>query len=133
MRMFSKLLAAAVAAVLSFAATPSAHAQPTEVLLLPIASTWRYNHMDCLDAVGWAATNYDDTVGNWASGVGGFTGGETRVEALVGVNTSVLPAPNAAGRLGRAMYFRTQFTINSTAGVSLVFSNRLDDNAAYYL
>lgn len=133
MRMHSKLLAAAGAAVLTVLATLSARAQPSEVVVLPIASSWRYNHMDCLNAVAWAATNYDDTIGNWAAGTGGFTGGETDPNALVGVSTTTLPAPNAVGRSGRAMYFRTTFSVHTAIGVSLVFSNRLDDNAAYYI
>jgi uncharacterized repeat protein (TIGR03806 family) len=133
MRTISRRFCGAVALLGFIVSSSELRAQPTEILLLPIASPWRYNHVDCLDAVAWTATNYNDTVGNWTNATGGFTGGETRAEALLGVNTSTLPAPNAAGRLGRAMYFRTRFNIDSTANVSLVFSNRLDDNAAFYL
>jgi len=133
MRLMSRKLAAVLGALMILNFAPGLRAQPVETNLVSLNAVWRYNHADCLDAVGWMATNYNDTIGNWLSGPGGFTGGETRVEALVGVTTTTLPAPNAVGRSGRAMYFRTTFNVASTAALSLIFSNRVDDNAAFYL
>ena len=118
---------------LSLVAAVRVQAQGTNFALINLNSTWRYNHADCLDGVAWTNSAYDDSAGNWLSGPGGFTGGETRPEALLGVSTTTVPAPNSGTRAGRATYFRTRFTLESTAAVSLVFSNRLDDNAAFYL
>ena len=108
-------------------------AQPVETNLLPLNASWRYNHTDCLDGVPWTATGYDDTVVNWTNAPGGFTGGETRPEALLGVTTTTLPAPGSGTRAGRAMYFRTKFNVPFTGNLSLVFSNRIDDNAVFHL
>ncbi len=110
----------------------AAQAQPVETNLLPLTASWRYNHADCLDGIPWTTAGYDDSGANWASGPGGFTGGETNVAALVGVTTTSLPAPNGT-RAGRAMYFRTKFSVTTTNNVSLVFSNRIDDDAVFYL
>jgi hypothetical protein len=109
-------------------------AQPLETNLLPLNATWRYNHADCLDGVPWTTAAYDDTTVNWTAGPGGFTGGEANTAALLGVTTTSLPAPNSVTRTaGRAMYFRTKFSVTSTANLSLVFSNRIDDDAVFYL
>jgi glucose/arabinose dehydrogenase/mono/diheme cytochrome c family protein len=114
------------------AALANAPAQEIRTTVLAMNATWRYNHADCLDGVSWTAPDYNDSGPNWLAGLGGFTGGETRVEALLGVSTTTLPAPGGT-RGGRAFYFRTRFTLGSVANVSLIFSNRLDDNAAFYL
>ena len=97
---------------------------------------WKYKFDSvyvCQDgqSPAWETTAFDDS--SWLSGPGGFTGGETRATALIGVNTTTLPAPVAAGIAGKRANFRTHFNIVSTAGVSLTFSNRIDDNAAFFL
>jgi len=79
----------------------------------------------------WESIAFDDST--WLSGPGGFTGGETRATALVGVNTTTLPAPTAGTIAGKRGNFRTHFTMASVVGVSLTFSNRIDDNVAYFL
>lgn len=111
-----------------------AGAQAVQTNLLSLNAAWRYNHTTCLDGVPWATTNYDDSVlNNWTNAAGGFTGGEANAAALVGVSTTTLPAPNSGTRAGRAMYFRTRFNAPFTSNLSLTFSNRIDDNAAFYL
>ncbi len=90
------------------------------------------DNMFCL-AAGWEAAGFDDS--GWSSGPGGFTGGETTaatVTSLAGwLNTSTLPAPTALG--GRPYYFRTHFTLGSTNDLSLIFTNRIDDQAVWYI
>ena len=130
---FSRLRAGLLLAV-ALAWPTATQAQPLETNLLSLNASWRYNHTNCFSDASWTATNYDDSnLNNWTNAPGGFTGGETRPEALLGVTTSTLPAPNNGTRAGRAMYFRTRFNVNSTANLSLVFSNRIDDNAVFHL
>ena len=98
--------------------------------IFPLTNVWRYN-TTCLDSTGWEQPGYDDST--WASGPGGFTGGENNAGLLPILNTRTLPAPNAAGRNGAAMYFRTHFTVSSSTNLSLIFSNAIDDAAVFYL
>src|SRR5882672_4576616 len=61
-----------------------------------VDAVWKYKFdsaYECLDGTNWEQPGFDDST--WASGPGGFTGGETRAAALIGVNTTTLPAPTA--------------------------------------
>ena len=83
----------------------------------------------CLNGTGWETSGFDDS--SWPSAPGGFTGGETSAASLVGVTTTTLPAPTPSQ--GRPQYFRTHFTMGSIANTSLILSNRIDDQAVFYL
>src|SRR6185503_4832804 len=97
-------------------------------LLFNTNKVWAY-YSNCLDtATDWMQPNYDD--GDWPTGPGRFTGGETAAASLVGVTTTTLVPPATTGPnrvAGGAFYFRTHFSIASTNNVTLVTSNRVDD------
>ena len=101
--------------------------------IFPTNKVWKYMASTdtgfCLNGTGWETTGYDDS--GWPEAPGGFTGGETAAAALVGVTTRTLPAPTTSG--GRPQYFRTHFNLASTAGISLILSNRIDDQAVFYI
>jgi hypothetical protein len=94
--------------------------------LLTMTASWRYNQTANLDGVNWMAPGYDDSA--WPFG-----------PALLYVETAALPEPkNTPLTLGTPQrltyYFRTYFNYTgAVAGVSLVFSNLIDDGAVFYL
>jgi hypothetical protein len=94
--------------------------------LLNMTASWRYNQTANLDGVNWMAPGYNDSA--WPSG-----------PALLYVETAALPEPkNTLLTLGVPQrityYFRTYFNYTgSVSGVSLVFSNLIDDGAVFYL
>jgi hypothetical protein len=95
-------------------------------------STWRYEYRNpyvCLDGVNWQASAYDDS--GWQEAIGGFTGNETAGGALVGVTTTTLPAPPDVG--GQRASFRKHFNLTNVSGLSLILSNRIDDNAVFWI
>lgn len=107
-----------------------------EFNILPVNKVWKYmaetnSQTFCLQGTGWEQEDFDDS--SWPSGPGGFTGGEnTSGTSLAGLlNTTNLPAPTAG--LGRPQYFRTHFNVPNPAGLLLVLSNRIDDQAVFYL
>lgn len=88
-----------------------------------IANVWKYEQSNNLDSVNWKVPAYDDSA--WPSGA-----------ALLYSETNALVAPrNTPLTLGRTTYyFRTRFNFSgSTVGLSLTFSNRVDDGAVFYL
>jgi hypothetical protein len=91
--------------------------------LININGSWRYNQTANLDGQNWTAAAFNDSA--WPSG-----------SALLAVETAALPAsiqtPLTIGRT--TYYFRSYFNLTgSVAGVSLVFSNLIDDGAVFYL
>ncbi len=109
-------------------------------LIIPTNQTWRYivptSTTFCLNGTGWETTGFDDST--WAGpSPGGFTGGETTaatVTSLAGwLNTTTLPAPNGATIQGTPYYFRTHFNLATTNGLTLLFTNRVDDQAVWYI
>ena len=98
--------------------------------ILPRTNVWRYQ-TNCQAGNGWETVAFNDSA--WPSGPGGFTGGETTAALLAQCATTNLPAPNAGGAGGRPNYFRTHFNVASTAGLSLTFSNAVDDGARVFL
>ena len=123
-------LAAALVCLAALLST--AHAQLTQVF--GPTDPWKYDFA-CHDVDNWQTTIYDDS--SWSSGPGGFTGGENTpatLTLLTGLlNTTSLPAPFTLFPAGHAMYFRKHFNIADIGGVSLVFSNGIDDGATFYL
>jgi hypothetical protein len=106
--------------------------------IFPVNKVWKYMAVTnpptfCLDGSGWETSPYDDSL--WPSGPGGFTGGENTAATLTSLagllNTTTLPAPNGGG--GRPQYFRTHFNVTTAAGLTLTLSNRIDDNAVFYI
>jgi hypothetical protein len=127
-----KTTAFAIAIMAMAGQMTSALAQHTNVF--PNTNVWKYmatasDTSFCLNGTGWETAAYDDS--SWPSAPGGFTGGETSAAALVGVTTTSLPAPTPSQ--GRPQYFRTHFSVGPVSGLSLILSNRIDDQAVFYL
>src|SRR5829696_6686387 len=99
------------------------HAQ-NQVVLFGLTNTWRYNETTSYDGTNWTAPSFDDSTS--PSGRGVFAQ-ET--------NTFVASRTNTVLTLGRTTYyFRTSFNFtNGPLGVTLIFSNILDDGAVFYL
>lgn len=102
-----------------------AEAQTLGVNLFGLTNAWRYNQTTSYDGSNWTARTFDDSL--LPSGRG--------VLAQETANAFVTDKTNTVLTLGRiTYYFRTHFTFNySPAGVSLTFSNIVDDGAVYYL
>lgn len=105
----------------------------------PLNTTWRYQTNN-LDGVNWQAPNYDDS--SWSNGVGALWV-DTR-NPIPANSTNLIPNFASGTRMrplfGQAQYpmttyyFRKTFVFsNDPAGVSLIFSNYIDDGAIFYL
>ena len=110
-----------ILASLIFSATVRAQNQ---VILFNLTNSWKYNQTTSYDGSNWTARTFDDSV--LLSG-----------QAVLGVETNsfVMPLIRTPLTLGRmTYYFRTHFNFtNSVTGVSLTFSNIVDDGAVFYL
>ena len=100
--------------------------QSIETILFGFTNSWRYNQTTSYDGVNWTARGFDDSALAIGRGVLGLedTG-----------NPFVIPLTNTVLALGRTTYyFRTHFTLtNIVPGMSLKFSNVVDDGAVFYL
>ena len=109
-------------------AGPGGHAiaQPVEQVIFSLTNTWRYNQTTSYDGVNWTAPDFDDAALPAGRGV-------LAVEDTG--NPFVIARTNTILTLGRlTYYFRTRFNFtNSPGGVSLTFSNLVDDGAVFYL
>jgi hypothetical protein len=97
--------------------------------VISMTGNWKYSTNN-LDAVNWKTLDYNE------SGWQGPSSGAFHIENSAGsfptLNT-VLP-PGFVTPIFRTYYFRTPFQFSgSSAGVSLTFSNYIDDGAAFYL
>ena len=125
MRCLVARLALVTATLLGFVVTvTTGHAQ-AETILFGFTNVWRYDENVSFDAADWTAPTFDDSV--LAAG-GGVLAYETN-------NTFVTSQTNTVLTLGRnTYYFRTHFNFtNSPVGVTLIFSNIVDDGAVFYL
>lgn len=112
--------AAVVALVICCASLP---AQSASTVIFAITNVWRYNQTANLDGINWKTNSYNDS--SWPSGPG-----------LLYYETNVLVSPrNTQLNIGRnTYYFRTHFNLtNASANKVLVFSNKIDDGAIFYL
>ena len=97
--------------------------------IFPLTQVWKYTTNN-LDGVAWKAPAYNDA-GWLGQGAGLLYVLENRVE--VSPRNTVMP-PLAGTSIPRTYYFRTHFNFGgSTAGLSLMFSNYVDDGAVFYL
>jgi hypothetical protein len=100
--------------------------------LLDLTNTWAYTTND-LDGVNWTGANYDDSA--WTgSGPGllwiDLSGPNPGIPFL---DTELPPDPDT-GFPYITYYFRTHFSYtNSLSGVTLLFTNYVDDGAVFYL
>jgi exopolysaccharide biosynthesis protein len=107
-------------------------------LAFTLNSAWKYQTNN-LDGVNWQAPGYDD--GGWSNGVGALWA-DTRVNIPNSTNTipnfasgtRMRPLPGQAQYPMTTYYFRKTFVFsNDPVGVSLIFSNYIDDGAIFYL
>lgn len=97
-------------------------------LVLPLNTGWKYATNN-LDGVNWRAPAYPET--GWALPSPALLVAGT-TDPNVQPKNSVLPMNGAS--VFRTYYFRTHFAFSgSTNGLSLVFSNYVDDGAVFYL
>ncbi len=120
-----RILSMACCLALLLLASPS-RAQITETILVRLTNSWRYNQTASYDGTNWTATNFNDSALPLGRGV-------LALEAAA--NAFVTARTNTVLTLGRiTYYFRTTFVHNGgVGGVSLVFSNLIDDGAVFYL
>ena len=101
--------------------------------IFPFTQVWKYETNN-LDGVQWVSKNYVDT--QWLGQGRGLLYVEDNVN--VTPKNTALPIFSGAGtstpKIPITYYFRTHFSFtNRTAGVSLLFSNYIDDGAVFYL
>src|SRR6267143_2554511 len=92
-----------------------------------LTNAWKYTTNN-LDGVAWQGTNYSD------SGWLGSGPGNLYVENNTLVPARNTPLPGTPMSLPPTYYFRTHFNFSgNSAGVTLSFSNYIDDGAVFYL
>ncbi len=97
------------------------------VMLFDFTQSWKYTTNN-LNGIKWQLPAYTEP--GWLGPGPGLLYLETN--ALVSPRNT--PLPGVSGALPPTYYFRTHFTFtNRTAGVSLLFSNFIDDGAVFYL
>ena len=103
------------------------------VMLFEVTNSWKWNTNN-LSATNWMARTYVDT--NWSSGPGLLY---LEDNAAINPKNTPLPPNNGVPINGTIFpfptyYFRTSFTCsNNPAGATLLFTNRIDDGAVFYL
>src|SRR6266702_719734 len=97
------------------------------VMLFDFTQSWKYTTNN-LNGIKWQLPAYTEL--GWLGQGPGLLYIETN--ALVSPRNT--PLPGVSGALPPTYYFRTHFTFtNRAAGVSLLFSNFIDDGAVFYL
>src|ERR1051325_9863393 len=93
------------------------------VTVFGITNAWKYQQTTNFDGVNWTAAAFDDS--SWPAGLALLY-----AESNTGVEPRITPLT-----IGRnTYYFRTHFQFtNATSGASLIFSNKIDDGAVFYL
>jgi hypothetical protein len=106
-------------------------------LIFDLTNTWGYDTAN-LDGINWTPPSYNDTA--WDGSGPGLLWIDIRgpnANIPVPLNTQMPGNPNSTYSPGypfTTYYFRTHFTFtNSLSGVSLLFSDYIDDGAVFYL
>lgn len=103
------------------------------LLLFDVTSSWKYSQEN-LDGTGWQTPLYDDSA--WRGGPG-LLWVDTRTNGpnpAVQPKNTQMPENPATHYPYITYYFRRHFNFpESPAGVSLIFSNYIDDGAVFYL
>ena len=112
----------------SFATTTSV----ARTLVLNMTNAWKYTTNN-LDLTNWKRLNDDDS--NWFGPSNAcFHIENTTSGGVTFAPRNTLLPPGFVVPIFRTYYFRTPFVFTgSTAGVSITFSNYIDDGAAFYL
>ncbi len=99
----------------------------TRTQLFGMTNNWRYL-TNSQDGVNWKTNGFNDA--GWSNGIGLFYVQENSA-AVAPRNTPMLPL---SGAPPRTYYFRTRFNFTGpTSGISLTFSNYIDDGAVFHL
>ena len=99
-------------------------------LVIPMTASWKYSTNN-LDGVNWKTLGYDDS--GWFGPSPACLHIEVSPNPFAPQNT-VLPPGLGSLSIFRTYYFRTPFSFSgSRSGVSLTFSNYIDDGAVFYL
>ncbi len=99
----------------------------TSTQIFGITNNWRYL-TNSQDGVNWKTNGFNDS--GWSNGIGLFYVQEAST-SVAPRNTPMLPL---SGTPPRTYYFRTHFNFTGpTAGLSLLFSNYIDDGAVFHL
>jgi len=105
----------------------------TANLLFDVTNVWTYTTSN-LDGMNWTAPGYDDS--GWMGSGPGLLWVDNRGPnmAIPAPLTTDLPLDPGTGYPYYTYYFRTHFSFtNSLSGVSLLWSNYVDDGAVFYL
>ena len=100
-------------------------------LVFDVTNSWKYTTNN-LDGVNWKARVYNDS--DWLGPAPGLL--HTEANAVGAPKNTLLPPGilPTGSPFPRAFYFRTYFFFSgSTNGLSLIFSNYVDDGAVFYL
>jgi hypothetical protein len=98
-----------------------------------VTNTWKYSNAN-LDGQSWKSPGYDDS--SWPAGPGLLWVDSTTPggNAYVAPKNTEMPYNTSTGYPYRTYYFRAHFTNPySPAGMTLIFSNFVDDGAIFYL
>jgi hypothetical protein len=111
-----------------FRPTPAA---AVRTLVFNVTKSWKYTTNN-VDGMNWKARGYDDL--QWLGPGPGLLHVENN-PAVGPKNTEMPPGYiSQTSPIPRSYYFRTHFQFNgSTSGLSLIFSNYVDDGAVFYL
>ncbi len=107
-------------------------------LLVPITKNWKW-HTANFDGVNWQAVGFNDI--SWSNGPACMWTDSRNPVPSASTNTipnfasgTRMPIDSGTTYPFVTYYFRTAFTYSNTlAGLSLTFSNYIDDSAAFYL
>jgi hypothetical protein len=120
----------AVAAGVEYTAASCFLLTNTTIPVFPFTQVWKYQTNN-LDGVQWMAKGYDDS--KWLGQGPGLLYAENNPN-VTPRNTPLPPANGQQATIPITYYFRTHFQFtNATAGVTLTFSNYIDDGAVFYL
>lgn len=126
---YSKTLVVVLSLIGWGAVVPAGHAQ-TETPLILLTNAWRYHDLKVTPPAAWTNLTFTYTA-DWKHGLAVVGDEGTPMPAPV---QSFVASPGAGGPT--TIYCRTNFNYPAsigTNGVSLVFSNLIDDGAIYYL
>ena len=105
-------------------------------IVVPYNKTWKFEQSNIDLGTTWKDPGFDDSGPGWGTGIGplGFNNLSTNEALLDGLTIFTLINRTTNGVQPRTYYFRTTFEFtNSPSGVSLVFSNLIDDAAVFWL
>ena len=100
-------------------------------LIFDLMYDWKYSTAN-LDGINWTAPGYNDS--SWSDGPGLLWADTRGPNSTVPLETTQLPVDSSTTYPFITYYFRSHFQYtNRLIGATLIFSNYIDDGAAFYL